>query len=265
MTALVAALLGATGAAALVSAFGAHRPPERPAAGRWTLAAIGSPASDRARSRWAGPLGEADVTWTPTEVVGAQRLGMLAALGLAVAAPGPGVAVVPLALAVIARGPGIAIARVARRRRRAAAVELPLFLDLLAVATSAGLGAQVAVRRAVEPLSGPLRDELEDALRATDLGRRWREELARVAERLRLDDLDRAVRLLLRTERLGSSLADEMARLAVDVREQRRAVSVDRARAAPVKMLFPLVFLILPAFLLLTVVPVLLTTVASIG
>jgi len=73
------------------------------------------------------------------------------------------------------------------------------------------------------------------------------------------------VRLLVRTERLGSSLADEMSRLAADVREQRRARAVDRARAAPVKMLFPLVFLVLPAFLLLTVVPVLLTTVRSIS
>ena len=52
--------------------------------------------------------------------------------------------------------------------------------------------------------------------------------------------------------------------LAATVRQARRAATLERARTAPVKMLFPLVFLILPAFLLLTVVPVLLTTVRSI-
>ena len=54
------------------------------------------------------------------------------------------------------------------------------------------------------------------------------------------------------------------AELAATVRQARRAATLERARTAPVKMLFPLVFLILPAFLLLTVVPVLLTTVRSI-
>lgn len=86
-----------------------------------------------------------------------------------------------------------------------------------------------------------------------------------MADRLELADLRRAVALLGRSEALGSSLADEMSRLAFDVREGRRSRATERARTAPVKMLFPLVFLILPAFLLLTVVPVLLSTVRSIG
>ncbi len=67
-----------------------------------------------------------------------------------------------------------------------------------------------------------------------------------------------------RTESLGSSLAEATAELAATVRATRRAAITERARTAPVKMLFPLVFLVLPAFLLLTVVPVLLTTVQSI-
>ena len=72
------------------------------------------------------------------------------------------------------------------------------------------------------------------------------------------------VAILARTETLGTSLSDATREQAADVRGARRAAVAERARTAPVKMLFPLVFLILPAFLLLTVVPVLLTTVRSI-
>jgi tight adherence protein C len=162
------------------------------------------------------------------------------------------------------RLPELVLARRARSWQRVASREVPLFLDLLTVATSAGLAPQVAVRLAAEPVRGPLGDELRTALGKVDLGRRWRDELQAAAERLALPDLRRAVALLRRTETLGASAADEMARLAADVRAERRSRAAERARTAPVKMLFPLVFLILPAFLLLTVVPVLLTTVRSI-
>ena len=77
-------------------------------------------------------------------------------------------------------------------------------------------------------------------------------------------DLRRTMAVIRRTESLGASLVDATRELAATVRQARRAATLERARTAPVKMLFPLVFLILPAFLLLTVVPVLLTTVRSI-
>ena len=113
-------------------------------------------------------------------------------------------------------------------------------------------------------MSGPLVEELASVVRAVDLGARWREELRRAADRISLPDLRRAVSALTRTESLGSSLSEAMSDLAHDVRASRRARANERARTAPVKMLFPLVFLVLPAFLLLTVVPVLLSTLQSI-
>src|SRR6476659_3357569 len=67
-----------------------------------------------------------------------------------------------------------------------------------------------------------------------------------------------------RTESLGTPLAESLRRRADEVREARRAAAAERARKASVKMLFPLVFMILPAFLLLTVVPVLLSTLLSV-
>ena len=229
---------------------------------RW-LGALATGASGRSRRRLESLLGEALSTWSADEVIGLRRLAMGATLLVTVMTP-VGLLAAPL-LVVTARAPEIALRRAAKRHRRAAERELPLFLDLLAVATKAGLAPQLAVRRATEPLEGPLAAELSSAIAASDLGRRWRDELRGAAERSALPDLRRAVDLLARNERLGSSIADETARLAADVRETRRARATDRARAAPVKMLFPLVFLILPAFLLLTVVPVLLTTVRSIG
>ena len=84
------------------------------------------------------------------------------------------------------------------------------------------------------------------------------------AEHLDLPDLRRAAAVLTRSESIGSSLAEAVSELARESRETRRALVAERARKAPVKMLFPLVFLVLPAFLLLTVVPVLVTTLQSI-
>ncbi|MEX2407365.1 MAG: type II secretion system F family protein [Actinomycetota bacterium] len=219
----------------------------------------------RQDGRLQGLILEADTSWTVDEVAGAKVLGPLAVLAVALLAPGSLVLLsVPIAI-VAFRFPELVLARAARRRRFAASREVPLFLDLLAVTTSAGLPPQLAVRVASEPLRGPLGEELRGAVDRVDLGRRWRDEIAASANRLAQHDLGRAIGLLLRTQRLGTSLADEMSRLAADVREGARLRAVERARTAPVKMLFPLVFLILPAFLLLTVVPVLLTTVRSIG
>jgi tight adherence protein C len=205
----------------------------------------------------------ADAGWSADEVAGAKVLPPVVALVASLAVSLPLVAL-PLGL-VLWRAPEIALGRRARRRALDASGEAPLFLDLLAVACSAGIAPQLAVRLAAEPLRGPLATELKAAIERAELGSPWRAEFAAVADRLMLPDLLRAVAVLGRSEALGSSLAEEMSRLASDVRATRRSRSTERARTAPVKMLFPLVFLILPAFLLLTVVPVLLSTVRSIG
>ena len=179
-------------------------------------------------------------------------------------APGPKLLTVPLALLLGDRVRRLVAARAEARRRRAMDAEIPQLLDLLAAGSAAGLSAVAGLQRSASVLRGPLRAELGASLEAVDLGARWRDELAAVTQRLALPDLRRAVAVVPRTETLGTSLTEATRELAADVRRSRRSAVAERARAAPVKMLFPLVFLVLPAFLLLTVVPVLLTTVQSI-
>jgi tight adherence protein C len=196
--------------------------------------------------------------------VGDAGLWIAAPVVLAVMLPAPRFISVPLAVLVGIRIRGLLTARKAARRARAMDAELPQLLDLLAAGSAAGLSAVAGLRRSVSALRGPLGKELGVTLDAVDLGARWRSELADVAERVAAPDLRRAVAVLIRSETLGASLTDATRELAADVRAARRADLAERARTAPVKMLFPLVFLILPAFLLMTVVPVLLTTVRSI-
>jgi len=152
--------------------------------------------------------------------------------------------------------------RASRRRARQVEGEVPQLLDLLAAGSTAGLSAELSVRRAAEALRGPLGEDLRGVAHLADLGARWRDELDAYAIATGSVDLMRTMAVLQRTE--STSLADATRELAATVRQARRAATLERARTAPVKMLFPLVFLILPAFLLLTVVPVLLTTVRSI-
>jgi len=155
--------------------------------------------------------------------------------------------------------------RAQRRRRTSVDREVPQMLDLLAAGSKAGLSAELALRQAATVLGGPLGEDLRTVFAQADLGARWREELSMYAEGSGSRDLRRTVAVLERTERLGSPLTEASRDLAGTVRQARRTSTLERARTAPVKMLFPLVFMILPAFLLLTVVPVLLATVRAIG
>jgi tight adherence protein C len=200
----------------------------------------------------------------PAIPVRAAHVWLLLPAVIAATLPGPRLLTVPLAAFLGTRARRFASARRDARHRSTMDREVPQLLDLLAAGSAAGLSAFASVRRAVDGLRGPLAVELRRTLETVDLGAQWYPELAGTADRLALPDLRRAVAVIGRTQTLGSSLTEATRDLAADVRSSRRAAIAERARAAPVKMLFPLVFLILPAFLLLTVVPVLLTTVRSI-
>ncbi|MEX2099905.1 MAG: type II secretion system F family protein, partial [Acidimicrobiia bacterium] len=131
--------------------------------------------------------------------------------------------------------------------------ELPVVIDVLGVAIAAGCTPYLAVQ--VGAQWGPPRSvaELERILRACALGVGFEQALddaARATPRLR--ELADA---LLASERLGAPVGPQLARLAAEERAALRRRAEAHARRVPVKLLFPLVFLVLPAFVLLTVVP----------
>lgn len=143
--------------------------------------------------------------------------------------------------------------RVANRERATVISELSITIDLLAVAVGAGYTPYLAVEVAARWAPPVLGRVLENVAGACRLGAdfdRALDDMARAHGELRgLGDA------LLATDRLGAPVLDSLQRLAVSARADVRRRAEARARTVPVRLLFPLVFLVLPAFGLLTVVP----------
>jgi pilus assembly protein TadC len=145
----------------------------------------------------------------------------------------------------------------ARRRARlvddAVARDLPVTIDLLAVAVGAGCTPFLAVDAAAQWAPRALAARLAGVRRACTLGRAFDTALDDLAAEIpRLRPLTDA---LLASDRFGAPVGDALARLAAEQRTVLRRRAESRARTVPVRLLFPLVFLVLPAFALLTVVP----------
>lgn len=153
----------------------------------------------------------------------------------------------------------------ARGRTGAISEGLPDALDLLVVCISAGLNLSLALDRVADRTPGPLGDELRRVQRLVALGLSRRQALGEMEARSGSSEIGALVAALVTTDRFGSSVAGSLEALASDLRAQLRRSAEEQARRAPVKMLFPLVFLILPAFILLTIVPLLLGTFRTLG
>jgi tight adherence protein C len=144
-----------------------------------------------------------------------------------------------------------------RRAQAALSRELPVTIDLLAVAVAAGCTPYLAVGVAARWSPPLLAERLDRVRRACDLGSGLGQALDAVAtETPRLRPLCDA---LLTSDRFGAAVRQSLARLATEERAALRRRAEARARTVPVRLLFPLVFLVLPAFGLLTVAPALLT------
>jgi tight adherence protein C len=154
--------------------------------------------------------------------------------------------------------------RMAKRREQAAAA-LPDAVDLLAVCTHAGLNVALSLKRVAARSRGVLGQELARTIEEIELGVPRQVAMRSLAERNPDGDLEALVGVLENAERFGTQVASTLEGFSHEVRGRRRRSAEEQARRAPIKILFPLVFLILPAFVLLSVVPLLLSTFTSLG
>jgi tight adherence protein C len=147
------------------------------------------------------------------------------------------------------------VRRRARRRFLEIDLSLPNLIDLLVVTVEAGLGFNGSLQLAAERLQGPLGDELRLTLQEQSMGLSTNEALRNLLARCDTPLMRSFVRSILQGETLGVSIGQIMRELATEMRKRRRQSAEERAQKAPIKLLFPLVFLIFPAMFVILLGP----------
>jgi Flp pilus assembly protein TadB len=143
--------------------------------------------------------------------------------------------------------------RTARPASAALRRELPIAIDVLGVAVAAGCTPYLAVQVVAHWGPPTIVTHFESVLRRCELGSSLESALTDVARAA--PELQPVVDALMVSDRLGAPIGPALARLAEEARVAVRRRAEAHARRVPVRLLFPLVFLVLPAFVLLTVVP----------
>jgi tight adherence protein C len=164
----------------------------------------------------------------------------------------------PLRRAAVASGPWQRMC--AMRRRRAAARRFADMLDLLVVCLEAGLGTDAAIARVAADmtLSAPvLAAELQQVARELRAGASREDALRAMAQRTGLAELQTLASVLVQAERFGTGIAASLRVHAADLRVRQRQAAEEKAARLALKLLFPLIFCIFPALLLVLLGPAL--------
>lgn len=181
----------------------------------------------------------------------------LAAWAASEGSPAAGIYVlIPVVAGLGALLPFLWLWRQVRGRQLAIWKSLPDAFDLITTCVEAGLGLDASFRRVSEKLAGPVGEEFADLLREVALGKARREALRDMGERTGVADLQTFANAIVQAEELGTSLGTVLRVQAAQMRLRRRQRAEEEARRAPAKMVFPLVFFILPSLFVVILGPV---------
>jgi tight adherence protein C len=144
---------------------------------------------------------------------------------------------------------------VVRSRQQLIVKNLPDALDMITTCVEAGLGLDAALAKIGEQTKGPLAQELSQTLREVSMGRLRREALSDLGERTGVPELISFVNAVIQAEQLGVSIAHVLKVQSDQMRTHRRQRAEQLAHEAPIKMMFPLVMCIFPAFMLVILGP----------
>jgi len=147
-----------------------------------------------------------------------------------------------------------------RQRKYAIARVLPETVDLLGLCVEAGLDFTTAVKWVVEKKisTNPMIEELSAILEEIKWGKPRSSALKDMAKRLNIPEVSSFTQALIQAERMGTPISEAFGIISEDTRLQRFRRGERYALKAPIKILIPLIFCILPVIGIIIGGPILL-------
>jgi tight adherence protein C len=143
-------------------------------------------------------------------------------------------------------------------RQREIIRNLPDALDLLTISVEAGLGFDAAMAKVAEKWDNEVSMGFARVIQEIRVGKVRREALRDMADTMEVADVTSFVAAIIQADQLGVSIAKILRIQSEQMRIKRRQRAEEKAHQAPIKMLFPMVFLIFPAIWIVLLGPAIL-------
>jgi tight adherence protein C len=151
--------------------------------------------------------------------------------------------------------PNVVLHQSAYDRSQTIQRELPDALDLLVISVESGLGFDAALAQVARNTQGPLAEEFFRVLQEMQLGTGRSDSLRALADRTDVVDLRGFVTAMVQADAFGIPIANVLRIQAREMRIRRSQRAEETAQKVPVKILFPLIFCILPSLFIVILGP----------
>jgi tight adherence protein C len=229
-----------------------------------------TPADLRARVAHKLALAGSPDNWDADKLMAVRLLGGVGAplVVLLLSLPGDGggmgtFALLGLSVFVGAQGPDIVLTRKAQTRQAEIRATLPDTIDLLTISVEAGLGFDAALHQVVHKVPGELSAEITRTMQEMQVGASRAEAFRNLADRSDVDELRSFVIAMTQADAFGISVSKVLRAQSKEMRTKRRQRAEEQAMKLPVKLLFPLIFCVLPTLFIVILGPGIIRMIAS--
>jgi len=151
--------------------------------------------------------------------------------------------------------PSTQVKSMASKRQRTIQKQLPDVMDLLTISVEAGLGFDAALAQVTKNVPGPLAEEMSRLLQEVQIGVSRSDAFRNMSSRTNVVELQSFTLSMIQADLFGVSIANVLRAQSRELRHKRRQRAEEIAQKIPVKLLFPMIFMVLPALFIIVLGP----------